>query len=262
METATNLTLIKTETAARPLQPIIEELNLKLSNFSESLIKFECDICSDSTSGMVTVEESGYKFARPCVCRLEKVRRKKLSIIPPMFADVSIDNIAPQPKKHAAQTEAIKLVKNNPTSNFLLGGRFGTGKTLLMYCLYREAVMRDRRTAIFTLSELLNEYRKFIQDSMSGVPPTPPRIVAEDLRQTHTQFSIFIDDIDKAKPTEYAAEQLFELADAIYAFNHQVVVTTNLTLPKLVDHFERADERFGGSIVRRLIETSIRIEMF
>ncbi len=211
---------------------------------------------------MVSVKENGYTFARPCVCRLEKTRRKKLAMIPPVFKDVSIDSLQPNSAKHAQQAEAVAKIKADRSGNFFFAGRFGSGKTLMMWTLYREAVMNDRRTVFCTLSELLNEYRKFIQDSINGEKPVYPRISAGDLRQDHTRYSIFIDDIDKAKPTEYAAEQLFELSDAIYAFNHQIVVTTNLTLTKLVEHFERADERFGGAIVRRLVENSVRIEMF
>ena len=71
-----------------------------------------------------------------------------------------------------------------------------------------------------------------------------------------------IDDIDKARPTEYAAEQFFEILNAIYEYQHQLVVTTNLRVKELADHFDRADERFGGAIVRRLTENAKIYEMF
>ncbi len=122
--------------------------------------------------------------------------------------------------------------------------------------------MNDKRVVVCTLAELLHEYRTFIQCSINNQELVYPRLSAEDLRQDHTKFSIFLDDVDKAKPTEYAAEQLFELADAIYAFNHQIIVTTNLSLVKLVSHFEKADERYGGAIVRRIVDNSHIFEMF
>ena len=211
---------------------------------------------------MVFVREDGYSFAKPCICRLEKTRRKRLAAIPPMFSEITLESLRPDIRKHAGQANAVKLIKESPSANYFLAGRFGTGKTLFLWTLYREAVMQDKRVIVCTLSELLNEYRAFIQASMNGGEAVYPRISAGDLRQNHTRYSIFIDDIDKARPSEYAAEQLFELSDAIYAYDHQVVVTTNLTLAKLVEHFERADERFGGAIVRRLVEKAHRIEMF
>ena len=234
----------------------------KLSLGSASKIEFDCEICGDAVSGMVTICENGYRFARPCRCRLEKVRRLKLALIPPAFAGISLDSVKPNSAKHPHQAATVAAIKAAPEANYFLSGRFGSGKTLLMWLLYRDAVMNDRRVVFATLSELLNEHRKFIRDSVAGNPPTVPRICAEDLRQEHTKYAVFLDDIDKAKPTEYAAEQLFELSDAICAYRHQIVVTTNLTVSSLVKHFERADERFGGAIVRRIVENSKIIDLF
>ncbi|HEY0657265.1 MAG TPA: ATP-binding protein [Pyrinomonadaceae bacterium] len=211
---------------------------------------------------MVIENKNGYQYARPCICRLEKVRRNRLALIPPAFAGLTLSTVAPNPAKHSGQAAAFEQLENEPEANYYLAGRFGSGKTLMMWLLYREAVMRDQRVVFATLTELLNEYKKYIQDSIAGNPTTAPRIVAEDLRQSHTKYAVFLDDIDKAKPTEYAAEQLFELSNAVCDFRHQIVITTNLTITKLVDHFDRADERFGGAIVRRLVENSKRIELF
>lgn len=131
-----------------------------------------------------------------------------------------------------------------------------------MWALYREAVMNDRKVIACTLTELLDEFKRFIQLSMANQPLVYPRLSAGDLKQNHTTYSIFFDDIDKARPTEYAMEQLFELANAIYDYGHQIVVTTNLSLTKLIEHFERADERFGGAICRRLVNNGMICEMF
>lgn len=187
---------------------------------------------------------------KPCVCRLEKIRQTKLSAIPPKFADFTLANLKPINDK---QREVLPQMKASPLTNYFFGGRFGVGKTVLMWTLYREAVMNDRRVIACTLSELMDEHYRFIQASKNGTELKYPRISAEDLRQTHTKFSIFLDDVDKAKPSEYVSQEIFELADAIYAFGHQVVVTTNLTVSGLVTHFERSDERYGGAIVRRLV---------
>jgi DNA replication protein DnaC len=199
---------------------------------------------------------------RDCVCKVKEQRRVRLDKIPTHFKNVELSGIVPRPDVHPFQTVCVPAMKANPAGSYFLSGKTGKGKSMLMWALYREAVMQDKKVVACTLTELLDEYRKFIQLSMAGQKLEYPRIVAGDLRQNHTKYSIFFDDIDKARPTEYAMEQLFDLSNAIYDFQHQIVVTTNLTLPKLTAHFEKADERFGSAIVRRLVNNGMVCEFF
>lgn len=183
--------------------------------------------------------------------------------MPPKFREFSLENLKPVVKIHAKQPEIVQTIKAHPDKNFYFGGNFGTGKTLFLWTLYRAAVMRDvQRIVVCSLSELLNDFKRFMQASKGGTEKVYPRLCAEDLRQNHTKFSIFLDDIDKARPTEYAAEQIFEIADAIYTHQHQIVLTTNLGTNALVSHFEKADDRYGGAIVRRLTDNVKIYEMF
>lgn len=228
-----------------------------------------CDKCQDTGriySKQVATEGKFigriYTVMRDCLCKLERLRQKRLSVIPRFFQNVNLADLQPHPQIHALQKTIIPVMKANPFESYFIAGKTGKGKTLMMWSLYREAVMNDKKVIACTLTELLNEYKAFIQASINNQELIYPRISAGDLRQNHTRFSIFLDDIDKAKPTEYAMEQLFELANAIYEFGHQVVVTTNLRLEDLQKHFERADERFGGAIVRRLTSNAHICEMF
>ncbi|HRJ90075.1 MAG TPA: ATP-binding protein [Pyrinomonadaceae bacterium] len=221
---------------------------------------FDCDECNDS--GYVFFQQGGYQFSRKCGCAVRRLQAQKLAIIPPAFKAASLERLQPDVSRHPKQIVLVEAIRQNPEGSYFLAGRFGTGKTYLMWALYRHAVMTGKRTVICTLSELIGEYKRFIQQSMSGQQLQYPRIGAEDLRQQHTRYSIFLDDVDKARPTEYVAEQLFELVDAVYAFGHQLVVTTNLSAELLSQHFERADERFGGAIVRRMTENAVSAELF
>lgn len=201
--------------------------------------------------------------ARFCKCRLAKIRADRLAKIPPKFAGFQLSTLEPNVRCHPKQAEMIPFIKANPESSYVLAGRFGSGKSLMMWMLYRHAVKQtQRKVVVCTLSELLDEFRAYIQASMNRDTPTLPRLNAAELRQAETPYSIFLDDIDKAKPSEYAAEQFFEIVNAIYEFQHQLVVTTNLTVRGLSDHFDRADERFGGAIVRRLVDNAKVVEMF
>lgn len=200
---------------------------------------------------------------RRCECRLRKIRELKLNAIPPKFAGLTLDTLTPRTDLHIKQAEIVKAIQANPFQSYFFGGRFGTGKSVFMWTLYRHAIEQNApKVVVCTLAELLAEFRASIQASINHEMPIIPRLNAEELRQNHIRYSIFLDDIDKARPTEYAAEQLFEIVNAIYEYQHQVVVTTNLTLGECVNHFDRADERFGGAIVRRLIENAQVFELF
>jgi DNA replication protein DnaC len=220
-------------------------------------LALSCETCSDT--GMEVID--GY--ARFCKCRLAKIRASRLSKIPPQFAQHKLATLEPNVNLHPMQAEIVPFIKANPEHSYLLAGRFGCGKSLMMWLLYRNAIKQTpRKVVVCTLAELLAEFRSFIQSSMNNETPRMPSLCAAELRQTETPYSIFLDDIDKARPTEYAAEQFFEIVNAIYEFQHQLVVTTNLRIKELSDHFDRADERFGGAIVRRLTANAKCVEMF
>ncbi len=229
---------------------------------------YQCAECQDA--GRVYVQQLGtekfanklYTVMKDCTCKLENVRQKRLSAIPPTFRGAILSKIQPNGNIHPEQMRVIPIMKANPFGSYFLAGKTGKGKSMLMWALYREAVLSDKKVVACTLTELLDEYKRFIQLSMSKQELVYPRLSAEHLRQSHTKYSIFLDDLDKAKPTEYAMEQLFELANAIYDFQHQIVVTTNLSVTKLIAHFERAEERFGGAICRRLVNNGEVCEMF
>ena len=192
-----------------------------------------------------------------------------MSAIPEVYQGVSLEALRPDNSIHPKQSEYVGVLKNNPSGKFVISGDFGTGKTHFFWCLYREAVLKNRRTYANTLRGLISEFQKAIELSQAGERFNLP-LTADDLRQSHTPYSVFLDDIDKARATEYAAEQLFEIVDACYSFGHQLVVTTNLRTDDLLEHFRGADRkrnddgfgRYGGAIVRRLLDGAHEIEMF
>lgn len=222
--------------------------NLLPTSIPNSTLTEPCLECYGS--GMM-VTETG---AKPCGCRMSEVEAKLLAKIPPAFAHGDLATLEPRVDQRAI----VERMRANPAGSYIFAGRFGTGKSLLMWALYREAVKTNpMRIVACTLSELMDEYRKTFDN-----PEFLPRIGAYELRRNGPKYSLFLDDIDKARPTEYVGEQVFELTDAIYAFQHQIVATTNLSVPKLIEHFERADERYGGAIVRRLLEVAEIVELF
>lgn len=184
-----------------------------------------------------------------------------LAKIPFEFRGVSLESLEPRSNRHRKQTEIIPKLQSEPEGNYFLCGRFGTGKTQFLWALYRRAVESGRNVIACSLNELLDEFKAFIQASQGKGDLVYPRLSADMLKKNQ-KYAIFLDDIDKARPTEYAAEQFSEIVNAIYEFQHQVVITTNLNVAELVQHFNRADPRYGGAIVRRLTHSATVYELF
>jgi DNA replication protein DnaC len=181
--------------------------------------------------------------------------------MPNKYRGISIETVQPDSQRHQSQPRYVKDIQANPNDSYLICGANGVGKTFLLWALYAHAVKQDRRTVACSLTELLDEYKAAMR-SMEREEEVKVRITAADLRQNQTPYSIFLDEIDKARPTEYAGEQLFAILDAAYSFGHQVVATTNLNVSDLIEFWDRADERYGRSIVRRLTDERNVLEMF
>jgi DNA replication protein DnaC len=229
--------------------------------------EFACSICSDLGYVIVETELDGRKSsqAKKCECVLRKIAEQKILKIPAEYRSSELSMLVPRPDLHPKQAEYIAMMKANPHGKYILSGDFGTGKTHFFWALYREAVNANRKIYASTLQSLISTYQASIEASQRNETPQILPITADDLRQTDTPYSLFLDDIDKARATEYTAEQLFALIDACYSYGHQTVVTTNLSIDRLIEYFGRADRdfgRFGGAIVRRLLDNAREIEMF
>lgn len=187
-----------------------------------------------------------------------KILNKKLERIPFLYREAVIETMQPIFERHELQAVVIEKLKEDPLGSYGFAGTFGCGKTHFYWALYRAAAVNKQRIIADTFSGLLDDFkRKFEKKDHRS------KISAEDLSQNQTRYSLFLDDLDKAKPSEYAAEQLFELINAAQAWGHQIVWTSNLNADDLQDHFDKADKRFGGAIVRRLCDPPARyIEMF
>lgn len=161
------------------------------------------------------------------------------------------------------QERVISVMKLRPFDSFYFCGRNDVGKTLFLSVLCENAIRAGRFVFISTLTDWV----KTCQDAIK----TGANISIAEFQQSDRPYSIFIDDLDKARPTEYVAELLFHLIDAVYRHKHQLVVTTQLDPEErtvtstgaerlsLLEHFERADPRYGEAIVRRMVhdETSV-----
>jgi DNA replication protein DnaC len=222
----------------------------------------EDNVCPRCYGTGFEVTERG---AKKCRCRIVALIAERLTLIPPRYASVSLDELTGQKERHPKQPLAVELMKRCPFESYVLCGRPDTGKTHLMWSLYQKVVHdTNRRVVACSMLQLINDYREAFKPVPEGAQPYEIKTVRpNDLMQSHTPYSLFFDDIDKPKITEYVAEQVHALFDAAYINKHQIVITTNLTPDRLVEHFERADDRYGRAIVRRIVHSENNlIEMF
>ena len=129
----------------------------------------------------------------------------------------------------------------------VLSGPVGTGKTWTAAAALRQLVAR--RTVLWTSAPLL-----FAQ---LGSPRGGERHEAAlDLLTART--ALVLDDLDKARPTDYGAEQLFLAVDTRVEHRKPLLVTTNLTLGELA---ARYPQPYGEAIASRLAGYCEHVEL-
>jgi hypothetical protein len=195
---------------------------------------------------------TGEVIAEHCICLRRALARNQLSVIPPAFGMPRLRRLKPRPDLHPNQTTAIPFVQAHPNDSFLLTGKNGTGKSHIGWAIYRNALASRRPVIACTVRDLLAEYRRVEVGVLEGETLKSPRVTAENLRKPGKPWLLFLDEFEKARPSEFASEQLFNLLDAANAFGHQIVVTSNLSNEQLRHHWGRIDEIWGNSIMTRL----------
>jgi DNA replication protein DnaC len=155
----------------------------------------------------------------------------------------------------------IDVVRAHPDESYLFLGKNGSGKSHIAWALYRYAVAKRRPVVACTVRDLLADFRRVEIGVPDGETLKSPRVTAADLRRSGKRWFLFFDEFEKARPTEFASEMLFNLLDAAKSFNHQLVITSNFTAKQLRDHWGRIDDVWGNSIMTRLQDCH-QVEMF
>src|SRR5262249_7772208 len=154
--------------------------------------------------------------------------------------------LKPDNNRHPLQAGVITALKENPSGSYAFFGRNRVGKSLFTWCLVRRALLLDRRVCALNLSDLLDDYRRFELERDSDFRP---RILPKSLEGNGYIWTVALQEFDKPRPTEFAAEMLFRLMDAISNNQAQLIITSNLDVDSLSEHWGRAHPRFGPSIM-------------
>jgi len=213
-----------------------------------------CAICSD-TGWFV---EPG-KGAAMCECKKRGRREALLSKIPPEYRGLDLATITPDLNRHPKQAALIDAIQRDPGASLFLAGNNGTGKTMLGWLAYKRAIEQGRPAVFLSMPELLRQMRIWEMDSEKF-----PAVDAATLRESKKRWFVGIDEAEKARPSEFASEMLFQILDAIYTHRHQLVITSNLPQRALQEHWSRESPVYGASIIRRIVELDglIEVSMF
>jgi DNA replication protein DnaC len=195
-----------------------------------------------------------------CGCR--KVRRWK-SVAPPAYRRFNLNRVVPDPARHPGQAPALAALREDPTGSYLFAGKNRVGKSLMAWCLARQAVCDGRRIAAVNLAVLLDEYRAFEKPiGEDESTPKKPAVTAGDISSDKGKWFVLLQEFDKPRATEYACERLFELIDAAFNYEHQLVITSNLDLGGLIAHWSKVAPRYGHAILSRVAEKCNQVNMF
>jgi DNA replication protein DnaC len=203
------------------------ELNIEGSNsrWLEAMAKrCKCEDCADRLDKEAEVSERFHaREARRSRCQMPKKLRGELLV-----------NLPAKP----GQLDAIQLAKvwasSKHAEGLMLTGPIGTGKT------------RIAAAACWTRLEWASCVYVSVAHAMTQLSASlTDEGRREAVRNFHGTGAVVLDDLDKARPSEYGREQIFAAIDVREQAGTPLLVTSNLTPSEIAD-------RFGESVASRL----------
>jgi DNA replication protein DnaC len=194
-----------------------------------------------------------------CQCvlnrRAESIIRKT---VPEIFLKAPrLKDITPYEKLYSdlsRQVAIIEFIKESPLDAFFFLGPSGTGKSYLMWALYKEALYAGRQAKFTSCRDLVNSLRK---DELGRSGDVDHNLVTvSDLKKSYFgPFHLFIDEWGKAPESEYVYNQLFSIAD--YCCSNPSNVVLNITTNYNEKDFS---DVYGDAMLRRIKESTCTIK--
>ena len=192
--------------------------------------QFSCQKCADT----------GYVDGVMCDCLKAEVRKLLVNDADVKHPNCTFAN-SKETDKHnkAVYKKAQSLCKKDTSTNVLLAGATGTGKTYLLSACANECLANDK-SVLFVTAYSLNE--TFLECHLA--PLQTKQLVMENLLDVD---ALFIDDLGTENIyRNVTAEYLFVVINERIARGKQTFISTNLTLAGIRDRY---DERIFSRLV-------------
>lgn len=204
-----------------------------------------------------------------CWCAIYKTMRKLTSEkLPENLRGFNINTLAPSPKSCLSakvQEREIVFLKEHLYESFFFLGPPGTSKSTYSAALFRASLWYDcnhGRGGYLWRVDGNHLFETEVAYATANDKDSVRRDITPDeiyyAKRRGYQPVLLLEEIDKRKMTEFAANVLFRLVNAIDECNGQLILTTNLTEQGFRNLFLNSDiEQVrvdGGALLRRLLD--------
>lgn len=193
---------------------------------------FVCPTCADRQDREASERRQADEAAEQAGRVYLRLRRSGLPDALAPHALAGLDGRHPVAVKAAAEWASGRL------AGLALTGPVGTGKTTLAAAAAR-AMLANRQVAWTSAPILFARLGSGLGSDARD----------EALAVLHGKTALVLDDVDKARPTEYGAEQIFAAVDQRVTHGLPLMVTSNLSVGEIA---RRWPEPFGEAIASRL----------
>ena len=211
-----------------------------------------------------------------CLCETRRMYRRMLAFygVPLSLRKVNIGDLSPSPKSCLSigfQEKEIAFLRKHSSESFFFLGPPGSSKTTFSAALFNLAVWRScslHNGDKFWRVDGNHLFETEVAYATANDKESVQRdITPDEIRRARRKGGygqnpgfpvLLLEEIDKRKMTEFSANILFRLIDAMVESEGQLFLTTNLTEKgfrrMFLDSDIEAVRVTGGAIIRRLFE--------
>lgn len=224
----------------------MQQLAEKRENNNEPAPEYQCSICKD-TEWIFKKDEQGREFASRCSCfeKKQALRRMASSGISEAdlqrgFADFETfeeSGLVSAKDTAIKYYKAFKSIEGERFNSLLLCGASGRGKTTLGMAVVNNLIKHlSVNVRYMPYREEITRLKQTVTDEINY------KLAIEKLKTTRV---LFIDDLFKGKITDSDINIMYEIINYRYLERLPIIVSTELTVPELVE----VDEAIAGRIV-------------
>jgi hypothetical protein len=179
---------------------------------------------------------------------IEKIWRLK---VPERYQSVRLKSLTPSPKSHMPEDKQkviIGSMQKAPAAGYAFLSPQGWSKSTFLYALYRRALVDNawdvamnpiasrglHPVAFYEAKELMDRIQQWKIGEADAPMVTAKKI--ERLKVDHgITTHLFLDEFEKVKKSEFRMAEMYDIINACYKHNAQLVIAGNMTKADLDD---------------------------